>query len=137
MESIWGRQQSRFITKNILMGLGFVSVTSLGAVMAVTNPSQAAYESYATQQVMTLLDQNICTEAPKAFDLRKECKSLLTSKRSQIKQFIADNTYYQNFVFFSLYTTDVSVASFLPNYRVETVGAFQQFHIYETVRDGE
>lgn len=105
--------------------------------MVATNPSQAAYEAYATQKVMTLLDHNVCAEAPKAFNLRKDCKSLLTSRRSDIKRFIADNTYSQNFIFFSVYTTDVSVASFLPDYRVETVGAFQRFHIYETVRDGE
>ncbi|MDX2239170.1 MAG: DUF4359 domain-containing protein [Leptolyngbyaceae cyanobacterium bins.302] len=137
MESSWGRSQRlRISTKSALIGLGLASVTSLGTFMAVTNPSQAAYESYATQKVVNLLDRNVCAEAPKSFDLRKDCKSYLTANRSQIKEFIANNTQRQNFILFSVYTTDVSVASFLPDYRVESVGAFQQFHVYETIADG-
>lgn len=136
MDSTWEIWRAHRISfRNILVGIGVTAMTSLGAVMAVMNPSQAAYETYATQKVLTLLDQNICKEAPKAFELQQNCKAQLTSNRSQIKQFIANNTYQQNFIFFSIYTTDVSVSSFLPSYRVETVGAFRQFHVYDTAQN--
>ncbi|MDX2232527.1 MAG: DUF4359 domain-containing protein [Leptolyngbyaceae cyanobacterium bins.349] len=136
MESSWGRQHGlRVGTRKFLTGLGVIAVTSMGAVMAVMNPSQATYETYATQKVVALIDQNICVEAPKSFNLRQDCRSLIANNRSQIRQFIANNTSHQNFIFFSIYTTDVSVAAFLPNYRVETVGAFQRFYIYDTVRN--
>jgi len=125
-------REHRISPKNVLVGISVATLTALGVVTAVMNPSQAAYESYATKQVISLLDGNICKEAPKAFDLQRECKAQLVSKRSQIREFIASNTQQQNFVFFSIYTTDVYVSSFLPSYRVETIGAFQQFHIFDT-----
>ena len=138
MESSWGQQQGfKIKPKSLLAGLGIASLSSLAAVMAVMNPTQGAYEAYATQKVVAILDRNVCTEAPKAFNLRRDCKSLLTNNRSQIKQFIANHTEHQNFIFFSVYKTDVEIATFLPSYRVETVGAFQRFHLYESVRNEE
>jgi hypothetical protein len=104
-------------------------------MMVVTNPGQVAYETYATRKLVDYLDQNVCSEAPVAFGLRQECASILKNNRSQIRKFIAENTHQQNFILFSLYTTDLSVGSFLPSYRVESVGAFDQFYIYETVKE--
>jgi hypothetical protein len=136
MDSSWSRQQGlKLSAGSLLSGLGVIFATSVGATMVVMNPSQSTYESYATQQVMGLIDQNICGEAPKAFNLRQDCKSLLTQNRAEVQQFIANNTTRQNFIFFSVYTTDVSVASFLPHYRVETVGALRRFHTYDATRN--
>lgn len=136
MDSSWvSWREHRLSSRTVWMGLGLTTLTTLGTVLAVMNPSEAAYEVYATQKVVTLLDQNVCAEAPKAFNLKQDCKSLLTSHRSEIKQFIADNTQHQNFIFFSLYTTDVAIAPFAPTYRVETIGVFRQFHIYDTARN--
>lgn len=133
MDSSWAQQRKIAINlTSLVTGLGIASVTGLGSVMAVTNPSQAAYEAYVTQEMVTFLDQNVCAEAPKAFDLRRDCKLMLKTNRSQIKQFIADGTQRHNYVFFSVYTTDLAVASFLPTYQVETIGAFRQFHVYDT-----
>lgn len=103
--------------------------------MVVTNPSQAAYEAYATQKIVTLLDHNICAEAPTSFGLRQDCKNLLKTNRAKVREFVADNTERKDFIFFSVYTTRLSIASFLPAYRVETVGAFRQFQIYETIQE--
>ena len=133
MESSW--QQPRLLRlnlKGLAIGLGVSSASGIVAIMALTNPGQTAYESYATQKVIGLLDQNVCAEAPKSFNLRRDCQDLLKNHRAQIKEFIAKNTERQDFVLFSVYTTDVAIASFLPKYRVETVGAFRNFHIYDT-----
>ncbi len=133
MDSSWGNwREHRISAKGWLVGLGMTAIATVGGVMAVMNPSEAAYEAFATQEVVKLLDDHVCAEAPKAFNLKQECKSLLISRRSDIKQFIADNTHYQNFIFFSLYTTDVGVAPLTPTYRVEAIGLFRQFHVYDT-----
>jgi hypothetical protein len=135
MESSWERELSFGLNlKKVCLGVGLFSAIGVGTAMAVMNPSQSAYEAYATQKVVKLLDQNVCAEAPRAFNLKQDCKALLVSNRSSIQEFIANNTQRQDFLFFSLYTTDVSVASFLPDYRVEAVGAFRQFHIYQTAQ---
>lgn len=133
MESSWGRQPSAKISlKAMMTAFGAIATTSFGAIMMATNPSQAAYETYATSQVVTLLNHEVCADAPKSFGVQNDCKALVNAHQSQIRQLIAENTQQRDFVFFSVYTTDVSVAAFLPEYRVETVGAFRQFHIYET-----
>lgn len=136
MDSSWGNwREYQPSSKRVVVGLAVTALTTLGAVMAAMNPGQAAYEKYATQQVIKLLDQGICQEAPKAFNLQRDCQFQLATHRSKIKQFIASNTEHQNFIFFSIYTTDVSVSAFLPSYRVETVGAFRQFHLYDAAQE--
>ncbi|NJP10071.1 MAG: DUF4359 domain-containing protein [Leptolyngbyaceae cyanobacterium RU_5_1] len=131
---------------HIAISAGAALLTVLGAVMATTNPSQVAYEAYATKQLTAYLETKVCSEAPTTFGLRDECRSLLRSNQSQIKKIIADSTQRQNFIFFSVYTTrfsadaiapnfSISVGSFLPSYRVQTVGAFHRFHVYETAQE--
>ena len=133
MESSWQQPRSlRLSWKALKIGLGVSSISGIATIMTLTNPGQAAYERYATQKVIGLLNQNVCAEAPKSFNLRRDCQDLLKTHRDQIQEFIAKNTERQDFVLFSVYTTDVAIASFLPKYRVETVGAFRQFHIYDT-----
>jgi hypothetical protein len=136
MDSSWVNwREQRLSARTVWMSLGLTTLTTLGTVLAVMNPGEAAYEAYATQKVVTLLDQNLCAEAPKVFNLKQDCKSLLISHRSEIKQFITNNTQHQNFIFFSIYTTDVSIAPFTPTYRVETLGVLRQFHIYDTAQN--
>ncbi|WP_315889713.1 DUF4359 domain-containing protein [Kovacikia minuta] len=68
-----------------------------------------------------------------------QCKSLLASNKSEIRKLIANGTYRQDYVFFSIYKTDLIpgsvlpsvVASLLPSYHFETVGIFQQFFVYQ------
>ncbi len=130
----WVGRRSRSVNLlNLIVGMGVVTVSSLGAVMAATNPTQAAYETYATQTAISFLDSNVCAEAPTAFGLKQECKSLLKRHRSTVREFIADNTTVHDFVFFSIYTTELSVTSFAPKYEITAVGAFNHFHVYEAL----
>ncbi len=135
MDSSWAKQYGFSINTKSLGLLGLGALTCLGGVMVATNPGQDAYENYATQQLVTYLDQQVCTKAPKVFGLNQECQALVRSNRPQIHQIIADSTQQRNFVFFSVYTTELSVASFVPKYRVFTLGIFDQFLIYETLQE--
>ncbi len=135
MDSSWVKQYRFSINTKSLSFLGLGALTCLGGLMVATNPGQDAYESYATQQLVTYVDDQVCDKAPKAFGLKQECRSLLQSNRSQIKKMIADGTQQRNFVFFSVYTTELSVTSFLPKYRVLTLGMFDHFLIYDTMQE--
>jgi uncharacterized protein YceK len=117
-----------------------ITLAGVGAILAATNPDQATYERFATQQLIVYLDQNACIKAP--FGLKERCQSLLESNKTQIQTLISEGTQRQNFIFFSLYTTDLSVdnllpigaGNFIPSYHVESIGIFQKFHIYQTKR---
>lgn len=135
MDSSWDKQHGLSINSKSLGLLGLGALTCLGGVMVATNPGQDAYESYATQQLVTYVDQQVCAKAPTAFGLNQECRSLVQSNRPQIQRIIAEGTQQRNFVFFSVYTTELSVTSFLPKYRVLTLGIFDQFLIYDTMQE--
>jgi hypothetical protein len=107
-----------------------IAVVGLGGAMAVTNPKESAYEEYATEQLTQYLDENVCAEA--GF-LKEQCTRLLESGRSKLQQEIAKQTQTQNWFIFTIYQTELSVSflPFVPSYHVETLGAFNSFHIYK------
>lgn len=122
----------------LLLGAAAIGV---GAAMAATNPSQSAYEEYATQQLTLYLSDNVCSKAPSFLgnSLQEQCVALVNDNQAQLKTIISSNTERQNYFLFSVYKTDLSASEFLPpflspsvpSYHVETVGAFQQFRIYK------
>ncbi|MFB2968363.1 DUF4359 domain-containing protein [Aerosakkonema sp. BLCC-F183] len=118
---------------NILKLAIGITLAGLGLSMVASNPSQSDYEEYAGRQLSNYLKTNVCTEAPKGFNnfLERECKKLVDTGRPKLKRIIAENTYRHNFVFFSIYSTDLAVHPLLPGYHVETLGAFQNFYIYQ------
>jgi Domain of unknown function (DUF4359) len=117
--------------------LGSMALVGLGVAMAVTNPSPASYEEYATQQLAAYLRDNTCAEAGEL--LREGCNKLLNENQSELKQLIATNTVRQNFGIVSIYKTDLSVGELLPSflqklvpsYHFETVGVLSGFHVVE------
>jgi hypothetical protein len=137
MDLSWQERSHWFaINRNRMFVAGGVALlTGLGAAMVATNPTPADYEQFATQQLVAYLDREVCLEAPVAFNLRQQCKSFLKANRSQLRTFIADNTSRRNFILFSLYSTELSVASFVPTYQVESVGIFDRFFIYQTTQE--
>ena len=120
-------------------GLFLVSMAlvGVGVAMAVTNPSQASYEEYATQQLAVYLRDNTCADAGEL--LKDGCNQLLNENQSEIKELISANTQRQNFGVVSLYQTDLSVGKLLPSfldnlvpsYHFKTVGVFNNFQILE------
>ena len=116
----------------IVTYIGAAALAGLGVVMAVTNPSQPAYEEYGVQQLTVYLKNDVCTKTPKAFEslLKRNCTVLVDSIRPQMQQIFSKSTQRQNFIFFSIYRTDLSITPFIPSYHFETVGAFQNFYTY-------
>lgn len=119
-------------TLKIITYIGAVAIAGLGVLMATTNPSQNNYEKFAVQKLTDYLKKDVCQKAPNVFEnfLQRNCSILVDSSRPQMQQIIAQTTQKQNFLFFSIYRTDLSINPFIPTYHFETVGVFQNFYIY-------
>ncbi|HAA27915.1 MAG TPA: hypothetical protein DCE56_09965 [Cyanobacteria bacterium UBA8553] len=120
----------------VVTAIGGTVLTALGVTMALTNPSPDTYEEYAVEQLSTYLKNEGCTQVPVILgdSLKRQCKTLVDKNRPQIEQLVAQTTQRQNFIVFSIYRTNLEVGSFLPVYRFETLGVFQQFYIYKAGR---
>lgn len=127
-----------------LQGLAYIlgaSLLGIGVATAVTNPSPERYEIFAAQTLSAYLQKNVCS---KAGVLENTCESAIQDNQPQLKKFIADNTQRQNFLFWSIYKTDLApgellppvVGGLLPAYHFETVGVFSGFHIYQANKVG-
>ena len=112
----------------------------LGVAMATTNPSQSAYEEYAVQHLAAYLKHNACPRVPKFVErlLKHTCREEVDINRPQLQQLVSESTERQDFIFFSIYRTDLSfrrispLLTFLPSYHAETLGAFQKFYVYSS-----
>ena len=118
----------------IIISIGGFALTGLGVIMALTNPGQTAYEQYASQTLNSHLKENFCTQLPPEISkfLQSHCHSLVDTVRPQLSQMIASHTQRQNFILFSIYQTELSIPSSLPDYQVRTIGVLQSFYIYDT-----
>ncbi len=121
-----------------------------GAIaLAMTNPEQPEYDTYATQQLTAYLQENVCPDLPSFLgnSLETQCNQAIVDNQSQLRQLITSNTERQDFTVLSHYTTDLrpqdllpaELQPFLPSgvipaYRVKTVGAFTRFWIYDAAR---
>ena len=120
----------------IITYVGAAALAGLGLAMAMTNPSQRNYEEFAVQQLTEYLKKDVCTKAPKVFDnfLQRNCSVMVDSSRPKMQQIIAETTQKQNFIFFSVYRTDLFINPVIPSYHFETIGAFQNFYTYSAER---
>lgn len=116
------------------LSIGSITLTGLAALLFLTNPGQKSYEQYASQSLNVYLKENACTKLPPEISnfLQSHCHSLVDTFRPQLSQMIARQTTRQNFILFSIYQTDLSITSALPDYQVKTLGVFQKFYIYES-----
>jgi hypothetical protein len=117
----------------IVAAIGGAALAGLGVAMALTNPSQESYEAYALEKLTAYLKDEACLQAPSVFGnvLQRQCKTLVDTGRPQIQQLISQTTQRKNFLFFSIYQTNLGIGTFLPSYHFETLGVFQNFYIYQ------
>ena len=99
-----------------------------GSILVITNPGQGNYEEYASKQLNIYLKEDVCPGITK--ELRNPCRILVDFARPQLESAIANQTQRQNFLLFSVYQTDLSIPSALPDYHFETLGIFDQFYTY-------
>jgi hypothetical protein len=116
-----------------ILVVGGVAVAGLGIALTVTNPSQQDYEDYAQTRLAAYLKDDVCTQAAKEFGgfLERQCQTIVDAGRPQIEQLIRQTTVQQNYVVFSIYSTDFDFAPILPAYHFETVGVLSRFYTYQ------
>ncbi len=135
--------------KKISLYVSVLAFIGLGVAMTLTNPSQPAYNRYATKRLTRYLNENVCPQAPNILgnNLQDQCVDLLKENQDDIQKLIRQNTTQRNFLFLSLYKTDLSAyellpreirqfisPQLLPTYTFETVGIFQGFRTYKAQR---
>jgi len=112
---------------------GAAALVGLTVVMATTNPSRAEYEDYATQRLTNILKQDICQKTTNFLEnvIKSQCEGLVDQFNPQMRDILANSTQKQNFLIFSIYTTDLRLSSLVPIYKFETVGALNNFYTYK------
>ena len=115
----------------LALGLGVIGV---GAIMAVTNPDESAFEDFALEKVKT----EGCKEVPEI--VRSQCPKFIQDNQTQLKAALMRNTERENYGLFSIYRTNLSVRSLVPDlpafldlpaFELETIALFGKFYIYE------
>ncbi|MGG6268823.1 DUF4359 domain-containing protein [Leptolyngbya sp. AN03gr2] len=121
-------------TSQLLLGVLGLGVLGLAGVMAVTNPDEAAFGEFALEQVKT----QGCKEVPQI--IRQQCPQFVQDNQAQVKKLIVQSTERQNYGLFSLYRTNLSTRSIVPDlpvfldlpaFQLETVGMMGKFYIYQ------
>ncbi len=112
------------------------------AALTLTNPTLEEYGAYAGDQLAAYATRDYCAQIP-AFlpTLVEKCHALGQELQPKLAELFLRQTRRQNFILFSLYTTDLSVLNFsplgisLPTYHFETLAVAGQFYTYE-IREG-
>ncbi|MEA5619360.1 DUF4359 domain-containing protein [Cronbergia sp. UHCC 0137] len=120
-------------TWTIIKFAGATAIAVLGVIMAKTNPDQVNYEAYAIQRLTQYLKTDVCQKAPNFLErlIKFNCHELVDSANPQIREIIARTTERQNYLIFSVYRTELKLNALIPNYKFETVGAFDNFYTYK------
>jgi Domain of unknown function (DUF4359) len=112
--------------------IGLLTICGLGGMMILTNPDRTAYEAYAVERVGELAKDQ-CDRAPAGLGivLQGPCRAAIESFKPQLKPLLAASTSRQNFIFFSIYKSDISIPAASLNAKVESIGAFNNFFTYK------
>jgi hypothetical protein len=117
----------------MIASVGAAGIAVLGVTMTMTNPQQPKYEEYAVEKLTTYLKTDFCQKTPNFLQnlIQFNCNQLVDSANPQIRDIIAATTKRQNYIVFSVYTTDLKIDNLIPGYKFETVGAFDNFYTYK------
>jgi Domain of unknown function (DUF4359) len=108
--------------------LGLGVACGLSIALAANNPRQEYYTEFATQTVSKFLIRDLCRandKTPKLFNtmIKDGCQAFMQQGKTEIRAFIAHNTERQNFILFSLYTTEFPIRP------LRVLGIFNQFFL--------
>lgn len=117
----------------MIASVGVAGFAVLGLAMANTNPEQVEYEEYAVEKLTTYLKSDFCQKTPNFLQnlIQFNCNKLVDSVNPQIREIITATTKRQDYLVFSVYTTDLKIDNLIPGYTFETVGAFDKFYTYK------
>jgi hypothetical protein len=116
----------------IFVSIAVAGLTALGVIMAKTNPNQQGYENYAVQRLTKYFKDDICRKTPQFLEnlVHFNCNKLVDSANPHIREIITGTTERRNYIFFSIYHTEVKIDPALPGYKLDTLGIFDNFYTY-------
>jgi hypothetical protein len=122
----------RMKVSTIITSVGVLGLFLLGVVMTKTNPAQPAYEQYAVSELTNYIKGSVCKKTPDILEkiVNLKCDKLVDTANPQIRDVIAATTDRQDFIVFSIYRTELKLNDWIPSYKFETVGAFNNFYTY-------
>ncbi len=114
--------------------IGSLAVIGMGTIMTLSNPQRSAYETYAARQVSLYVQNNACDKAPNTFGnfIEEQCSNLAKFSQPYFKPLVNLSTRRHNYIFFSIYETQLPLNSYLPTYSTKTIGFLNLFWTYET-----
>ncbi|MFO5438388.1 MAG: DUF4359 domain-containing protein, partial [Dolichospermum sp.] len=73
-----------------------------------------------------------CQKTPNFLErlIKVDCNQVLQSVKPQIQELITSTTKRQDYIIFSIYKSEIKLDSWIPGYKFETVGVFNQFYTY-------
>jgi len=111
--------------------LGLAALAGSIAMLVVTNPDSAAYQSHATESLTTYLSDQVCRQLPPNAELLlgNQCQSLVAVNQLALADMVARQTQRQNYGLFSIYQTTLALPGLpmLPAYRVQTIAVLGRF----------
>ncbi|OUL26662.1 hypothetical protein BV372_26410 [Nostoc sp. T09] len=116
----------------IIAYLGAAGLVVLGIIMTKSNPTEVEYQDYAVQRLTQYLKTDVCQKTQGIIEnlIHFNCEKAVDSVNPQMRGIIAGTTKRQDYMIFSIYSTDLKLNSFIPSYKFETVGAFNNFYTY-------
>jgi Domain of unknown function (DUF4359) len=101
--------------------------------LVVTNPTHAAYETYAVEQITNLAKEQ-CNRAPSKYGilLQEPCRTAIEVFKPHLGLLVLANTQRHNWYFVSFYRSDISIPAANFNGQLETIGILNNFYTYKT-----
>lgn len=116
---------------NFVLKIFQFSIIVILIVLVVTNPGANKYELYASGQLISYFQNELCPQATDIKEIQSTCGIFIDTIRPQIKIILNKNTRQQNFFLFSLYYTDFPLPSGVRGYNFTTLGIVDRFFTYQ------
>jgi len=108
-----------------------IAVLLMGGALVVTNPDEQDFEAFAGEQLVQLVDEELCSNGGLPMVARlliQNCSELVQSQQTALGQLALAGSRRMNAGLFSLYSTQLGGQTLLPGltlprYRVLTLGA--------------
>ena len=100
--------------------------------MFLTNPSRAAYESFAADRIGDLAKDK-CDRAPDGLGvfIQESCRAAIQAYKPELKPVLAATTSRQNWGLFSIYRSKIMVPIVNMQVEVKSIGVFDRFFVYK------
>ncbi|NJL81920.1 MAG: DUF4359 domain-containing protein [Chloroflexaceae bacterium] len=111
---------------------GSAIAAGFGLLLVASNPPPQTYEQYATEELAAYLKEEACANVSESFGgfLVRYCRSAVDSGRPQLRELIVQTTQRHNYLFFSVYETNLAFGPVFA-IRAQTLGILQHFFILD------